>query len=226
MKATLCYLHDPMCSWCWGFRPVWDEIQERLESNLPELDVVYIVGGLAPDCDDPMPLEMRSAIEGYWKRIATELGTTFNHAFWTENTPRRSTYLACRAVLAAKRQHREYEMIDAIQKGYYLRAMNPSDEAVLIQLAEEILDHGCDSLEQFCSDLRSTEIEQELQQHIRQSRQFQRQGLANGFPSLVLNVERAREREESSNGGSYAIDIDYKDANAVCSRIESYFTII
>ena len=212
MKATLFYLHDPMCSWCWGFRPVWDQAQEKLENEFPELDVVYIAGGLAPDCDDPMPLSMRSAIEGHWKRIATELGATFNHAFWTENTPRRSTYLACRAVLAAKRQNHEHQMVDAIQRGYYLRAMNPSDEAVLIRLAEEILDQECDSLDQFCTDLRSEDIEQELQQNIRQSRQFQAQGLANGFPSLVLSI----------NDQCYGIGFDYKDSSVVLSQIASY----
>jgi len=159
-------------------------------------------------------LSMRSAIEGHWKRIAKELGATFNHAFWTENTPRRSTYLACRAVLAAKRQSHEHQMVDAIQRGYYLRAMNPSDEEVLIRLAEETLDQECDSLDQFCTDLRSEDIEQELQQHIRQSRQFQAQGLANGFPSLVLSV----------GNQCYGINIDYKGANTVLSQIEPYLS--
>ncbi len=212
MKATLFYLHDPMCSWCWGFRPVWDEVQLTLNNEFPELDVVYVAGGLAPDCDDPMPSSMRSAIEGHWKRIAKELGATFNHAFWTENTPRRSTYLACRAVLAAKRQNHEHQMVDAIQRGYYLRAMNPSDEEVLIRLAEEILDQECDSLDKFCIDLRSEGIEQELQQHIRQSRQFQTQGLANGFPSLVLSI----------NDQSYGIGFDYKESSVALSQIASY----
>ena len=215
MKATLFYLHDPMCSWCWGFRPVWDEIQERLKSDFPSLSVVYVAGGLAPDCDDPMPESMRKAIEGYWKRISTELGATFNHAFWTENTPRRSTYLACRAVLAAKRQHREYEMINAIQRGYYLRAMNPSDEEILVRLAEDVLDRECDSLEQFSSDLRSESIEQELQQHIDQCREFQKHGLAGGFPSLVLCLT---DKEQEF----YRIEIDYNDANAVLAQIKEY----
>ncbi len=217
MKTTLFYLHDPMCSWCWGFRPVWDEIQVKLRNEFPELNLVYVAGGLAPDCDDPMPLEMCSAIEGYWKRIATELGATFNHAFWTENTPRRSTYLACRAVLAAKRQHREHQMVDAIQQGYYLRAMNPSDEEVLIQLAGEVFDQKRASVDQFCTDLRATAIDQELQQGIRQCRQFQDQGLAGGFPSLVLSVS-----EKDNEGSCYGINIDYKDAQGVLAQIASY----
>ncbi|GAM76629.1 thioredoxin [Vibrio ishigakensis] len=52
---------------------------------------------LAPDSDEPMPMEMRAAIESYWERISGLLGTEFNHDFWRNNTPRRSTYPACRA---------------------------------------------------------------------------------------------------------------------------------
>ena len=210
MTVTLFYLHDPMCSWCWGFRPTWDEIQATLAVDFPNIKVSYVAGGLAADSTKPMPEAMRQAIEGFWKKITAQLGTTFNHDFWVNNTPRRSTYHACRAVLAAKRQQREQPMIDAIQRGYYLRAMNPSDESILIQLAGETLDSH--RVSEFCDDLRSPAVEQELQQNIAKSRQFQTLGLANGFPSLVLQV----------NAESYAITTEYKNANAVIAQIASH----
>ncbi|MFT6977114.1 MAG: putative protein-disulfide isomerase, partial [Shewanella psychromarinicola] len=25
-NTTLYYVHDPMCSWCWGYRPTWDTL--------------------------------------------------------------------------------------------------------------------------------------------------------------------------------------------------------
>jgi hypothetical protein len=50
--TTLVYVHDPMCSWCWGFDPVLRE----LVSSLPEgVAVRRLLGGLAPDSDEPMP---------------------------------------------------------------------------------------------------------------------------------------------------------------------------
>jgi putative protein-disulfide isomerase len=54
--------------------------------------------------------------------------------------PRRSTYAACRAVIAARRQNPGYEekMILAIQQAYYLEARNPADSHTLIELASEI----------------------------------------------------------------------------------------
>ena len=32
MSPTLTYVHDPMCSWCYAFRPVW----EAVVSGLPD----------------------------------------------------------------------------------------------------------------------------------------------------------------------------------------------
>jgi len=176
--ATLYYYHDPMCSWCWGYRPVADQ----LFSNLPTgVTRVNVLGGLAPDSDEPMPQNLRQAIPGYWKNIEELLGTEFNYDFWTECEPRRSTYPACRAVIAAALQEREEAMTDAIQRAYYLRAMNPSNLSTLETLAAELqLDTN-----QFAADIRSAEVETELQRQI----QFSRQSPIRGFPSLVLEQD-------------------------------------
>ena len=112
-----------------------------------------IVGGLAPDSDQPMPAELQEKLPKAWRSIHELLGTEFNFDFWTECKPRRSTYPACRAVLAAGNQGKYDEMIDAIQRAYYLRAMNPSDLETLEALAEEL---GLDA-ERFAAEIRSAE---------------------------------------------------------------------
>ena len=40
--GTLYYFGDPMCSWCWGFRPVL----EQVDLEYPELKRVTVMGGL------------------------------------------------------------------------------------------------------------------------------------------------------------------------------------
>ena len=80
MEATLYYIHDPMCSWCWGFSPTWQQIRTQLPAELP---VVYLLGGLAPDTDAPMPLEMQAKLQQAWHTISQRLGTRFNFDFWT-----------------------------------------------------------------------------------------------------------------------------------------------
>ncbi|SCA56005.1 conserved hypothetical protein [Candidatus Terasakiella magnetica] len=188
--STLYYVHDPMCSWCWGHRPQWELLKEAITDSV---QVKYIVGGLAPDSNNPMPLAQQQAIAGYWKKIEGLLGTQFNYDFWTQNTPRRSTYPACRAVIAARWQEAEEKMILAIQKGYYLRAMNPSDQEVHLQLAEEL---GLDT-EIFKVDINSDQLEQTFAKEL----QFAHSLPIHGFPSMVLEHQ----------GGIHMIPLDYKD---------------
>jgi putative protein-disulfide isomerase len=176
----LYHVHDPMCSWCWGFRRCWDALRKALPDTV---SVVNVVGGLAPDNEQPMPLEQQRTIAGYWSDVSERTGAVFNFDFWQVCKPRRSTYPACRAVLAASRQHAEQEMIDAIQHAYYLRAMNPSDNSTLIALAVELeLD-----VQQFSDDLVSVETEGELEK----SFVLRRKLGVNSFPSLVLTVGNA-----------------------------------
>ncbi len=78
-QAVLYHVHDPMCSWCWGFRKVWEQLRAALPSAVR---VVNVVGGLAPDSDEPMPLEQRRTIAGYWSEVAEQTGAEFNFDFW------------------------------------------------------------------------------------------------------------------------------------------------
>lgn len=123
IQNRLYYVYDPMCSWCWGYKPVWDKIQQALRDKI---DIELLVGGLAPDSDVAMPQEMQQQIAAYWKKIENYLGTPFNYDFWTQNVPRRSTYPACRAVLAARQQGSEQMMLEAIQRAYYRADNQPN----------------------------------------------------------------------------------------------------
>jgi len=199
--STLYYVHDPMCSWCWAFVPVWNTIKQ----NLPDhIEVQYVLGGLAPDSNEPMPSAMQSAIRGYWQTIMQRVpGTTFNFDFWEKCEPRRSTYPSCRAVIAARKQgaSNEEPMIDAIQEGYYLRAMNPSNDSTLIELASEL---GLNP-EQFEKDLKSAETQHALLEEINMGQAIG----AQGFPSLILKNE----------SGYRFVALDYNDANVALAQL-------
>ncbi len=186
MQPILYYIHDPMCSWCWGYRPTW----ERLRENLQDIVAIeYVAGGLAPDTDQIMPEEMQRTIQAHWHNISTKLGAEFNFDFWTKNTPRRSTYLACRAAIAAKNQGYEKEMISAIQNAYYLRAMNPSEKDVLVQIATEMSAEGMNiDSERFAVELESEATNMELARQIT----FAQVLTNNAFPSLVLEQNNQR----------------------------------
>jgi putative protein-disulfide isomerase len=197
--ATLYFYHDPMCSWCWAYRTVSDQIFAALPDNV---ELVKIVGGLAPDSNEPMSENLRQKLSMVWQEIHDLLGTEFNFDFWTQCEPRRSTYPACRAVLAAGEQDRYDDMSDAIQRAYYLRAMNPSDADTLVQLATEInLD-----VDRFMSDMALEKTEDSLRQQI----EFSRQSPIDGFPSLTMGV----------GGTLVSVQRDYQDPEPTLSHIE------
>ncbi len=178
MKATLIYVHDPMCSWCWGFSNVYEQLVDQLPAGIR---VRRLLGGLAPDSDVPMPESMQAMLQETWRRIETMIpGKQFNFDFWRQCSPRRSTYPACRAVIAAREQGEQYDpiMTRAIQQGYYQQARNPSDNETLIELAAEI---GLDS-ERFAKQLLDPQTHQKLLDEISSGRSI---GL-DSFPSLML----------------------------------------
>ena len=167
-----------MCSWCWAFRPAYDYIIRHLPEHIR---LVRLLGGLAPDSDEPMSADMRLYIQGHWHRIQSQVpGTTFNFAFWQLCQPRRSTWPACRAVIAARQQGKDQDdrMTMAIQKAYYQDARNPSDTETLVELAREL----ALETDRFIRDLESADTNATLLQEIRTSRDL---GVP-GFPALLI----------------------------------------
>jgi putative protein-disulfide isomerase len=170
-----------MCSWCWGFR----EALKTFTDSLGNHEMIYVMGGLAKDSDEPMTDEVREYVQNAWHAVAARTGAEFNHDFWTKCRPRRSTYPACRAVLAAGLQGANAAMIEAIQRAYYLEARNPSDYETLTELAREIgLDAG-----RFACDVCSPEAEDLLHEDFSRRRELE----VRSFPTLLLERDGRHE---------------------------------
>ncbi len=199
----LYYVHDPMCSWCYGFRPAFTELRDSLSD---EVQVKYLVGGLAPDSDEPMPEAMQRYLQKTWKHIEQKVpGVQFNFDFWNNCRPRRSTYPACRAVIAAARQDTllEIPMIEGIQNAYYEQARNPSDLETLADIAHQV---GLDK-EQFIAEINSQVVEEKLQHQIHYARTIG----ADSFPSLLIEI-----------GGNYSsISVEYNSPDHMLHSINA-----
>lgn len=201
--SRLFYILDPMCSWCYAFSQGWAALQKDLSGDI---QVTYLLGGLAPDTTEPMPIATQKNIQQAWQRIErTVPGVRFNWDFWSRNMPMRSTYPACRAVLAARKQRAEFapEMVRTIQTAYYQKAMNPSLPQTLQECAREI---GLDA-QAFIADLISPEIEQELQREIQQARSMN----VYSYPSLRL----------MHNDAVFPVAVDYLNHQTMLDEINS-----
>ncbi len=200
-SLTLYYVYDPMCSWCWGFNKTWNKVKKSLPKNI---NIQYVLGGLAPDSNEIMSDKMREYIQYNWQKIEKNIpGTIFNYDFWTNCTPVRSTYPACRAVIAAKNQNDQLEisMINAIQEAYYLYAKNPSKDTTLINIAKAI---GL-NVTQFKKDLNSKTTQQQLDNNINLSKSLG----AKGFPSIILEKDSVAK----------LIKIDYNNSDFILKQI-------
>ena len=196
------YIHDPMCSWCWAFRPCLQRLRQRLPDYI---EFGRLLGGLAPDSDQPMPEAMQQQIQATWRRIQQRLPETpFNFDFWRHQQPRRSTYPACRAVIAARRidPRQESTMILAIQQAYYLQARNPSDHSVLIEIAQDLGLAG----EPFARLLNAAQTQTELQGEIERCRAMG----ASSFPCLVL---------QQGEASFWPVPVDYSSADNMLDTI-------
>ena len=183
--STLFYVADPMCSWCWGFRPVLEKATALLPAHVP---LRYVMGGLAPDTDEPMPEGKRDYVQGQWRAVEEQTGAEFNWDFWTRCRPRRATYPACRAVLAAAAMDPKAgpAMFHRIQRAFYTEARNPSDADTLIALAAEL---SLDATE-FAELLAASATEEKLQADFALRRNLG----ANRFPGLILECGSVRTR--------------------------------
>ncbi len=198
---TLYYIYDPMCSWCYAFEQSLSGLLQSLPANL---SFKPILGGLAADTSTPMPIETQTMIQQVWRQIENTVPEIhFNFDFWTVNTPYRSTYPACRAILAATKQSPENTapMRQAIQQAYYQEAKNPSLNEVLIDCAKQLsLDTS-----QFSKDLLSPELNNKLTEH----RQFARLVGVNSYPSLRLSL----------NSEPYTVSTDYTASDPILEHI-------
>src|SRR5689334_4613409 len=174
--GTLYYFGDPMCSWCWGFKPVL----EMIDREYPELKRVTVMGGLRPGEEVPMSDELAGMIENAWERIAEATGQPFNHELWQLHRPLATTLPACRAVIAARLldADREWKFMVAMFEAYFMRALDPSRRETHLMIAQEQgFDPGV-----FQAVLDSPAVEDGLSKDLALTRRY---GVS-GFPTAVL----------------------------------------
>jgi putative protein-disulfide isomerase len=121
------YHTDPACARSWGVEPALRRLQVEFGE---EVQITYVMGGLAREFGDPAPLVAE------WLDVADATGMPVDPRLWLASPPR-SSYPACMAVKAAAEQG---------QAGAYLRRLR---EGLLCERRK--LDHA----EAFVHEARS-----------------------------------------------------------------------
>jgi putative protein-disulfide isomerase len=132
----LIYFADPMCSWCYGFSPVIDQIRHAYGRALP---VRVIMGGLRPGTAEPMTPEARKTVVGHWNHVHEASGLPFDAAVLDREGFVYDTDPAARAVVIVRRQGEELAVryLAAVQRAFYAENRDVTQGEVLAHLAEE-----------------------------------------------------------------------------------------
>jgi len=178
--ATLHYIHDPLCGWCYGAAPLVKAAREVLPVQ------AHGGGMMAGAARRPVTSDLRGFVLPHDRRIAQLTGQPFGAAY--ADGPLRDTTAVLdseppiAATLAAEAiASRGLDLLARLQTAHYVEGRRIADSAVLEELAEQI---GL-GREAFTKALRDAEGEA-VQQHMGQTRALMRRLHLRGFPSFVL----------------------------------------
>lgn len=173
----LWYVTDPMCSWCWGFTPVIEAVQEAYGSRLV---TEMMLGGLYPGGTEPLSDVERHDLLHDWRQVheRTDQPFDFDHAmppgFSCNSEP------PSRAVLAAAslNENKGFAMMKAVQSAFYAGALDVSNMEILAELAVGL---GLNR-KKFLQSYESDAVRSATQAQFIKTRQMGVRGL----PALVL----------------------------------------
>ena len=172
----LIYFSDPMCSWCYGFSPVIEEVRRTFGRTLP---IRIVMGGLRPGTEQPMIEEAKLEVANHWVHVHEATGLPFDGSGMSAAGFIYDTDPAARAVVVARREGEEMAaaFLARTQRAFYGEGRDVTRAETLGDIAEDL---GLDR-EPFLADWATEAAKQETWRDYAIS---QRAGVT-GFPTLV-----------------------------------------
>lgn len=183
-QATLHYVYDPFCGWCYGAAPLLSAA-----SDLEGLKIVPHGGGmLAGDSSKRMSAEWREFVRPHETRItalsgqkfgdAYQAGTQFNYDVALDSAPPTAAMLAAEDINTSGLQ-----MLKRLQTAYYVDGRPIADRAELTRIACEL---GLDEARFSAAFDRASA---KLAEHFEETRTLLQRVGGRGFPTLVLEKD-------------------------------------
>jgi len=174
----LWYFADPMCSWCWGFSPIIQQIKKNYQQDLK---IALVMGGLQAGETSVLSESSREEILHHWREVNKMTGQSFSFESALANGFIYNTEPACRAVITAGfiDASKTFEYLNSVQSAFYTENKDVTQPDILFQLAE---DHEI-NISEFTARFESEAQKKVTLTHFEQTRQAGVQG----FPTLILN---------------------------------------
>lgn len=180
--ASVIYIADPMCSWCYGFGP---ELSALLD-GLPGLPLHIVVGGLRAHNTQVIDEKLKTMLLTHWAHVHQKSGLPFSTDALSRPGFIYDTEPACRAVVTARMLAPTVALavFHAIQHAFYAEAQDITQGKVLADVASTALAQAGISVDpaKFLETWASAAAIEATRADFVQA---QRWGIS-GFPTLVL----------------------------------------
>ena len=175
-EATLIYVGDPMCSWCYGVAPELNKVVDQLGEGV---EFQLLMGGLRPYNTQTVK-ELGSFLKEHWEHVAEKSGQLFSYGILENVNILYDTEPPSRAVLVVRKMkpEKEYAFFKAVQKTFYVDNQDMNQVATYLPLIEAI---GIDA-EEFSTAFNS----EEMKAAVRRDFEVAAEMGVRGFPTIIL----------------------------------------
>jgi len=172
--AELIFVIDPMCSWCWGFHPIIEELQLK---HADKYKYSLVVGGLRTKGQMTWNTQSKDYLRQNWNAVTQKTGQPFSHTLLNQAHFEYDTYPACKAIITVRElwgDTASFEYLAAIQKAFYADGIDITNLNTLSTYVTQ-------NKEAFLSFYQTDRAELLMQHDFQKARSMG----ANSFPSVV-----------------------------------------
>lgn len=170
------YVGDVMCSWCWGFAPVLEQIERDFD-----IPLATVVGGLRPgQAAEVMDENSGATIAHHWDQVEAATGQPFDRSLFDRHGWVYDTELPAIAVVTMRELNEKLALpwFTRLQRAFYAEAVDVTDPTVY----EDLLDGFEVDRGRFLDLLGSDAMRKAAWADFSAARSM---GI-NGFPALLL----------------------------------------
>ncbi len=178
MQKELIFVVDPMCSWCWGFAPIIEELRTTLGD---EYSFTLVLGGLRTKGEMSWNERSKEYLKGHWKQVSQRTGQAFSDGLFEKESFDYDTYPACKAVITVRElfgMQSAFAYLHTIQEAFYTRNEDITNVEVLMDLLSRITSDK----ESFRTFYESDRAQLLMEHDFSKARSMG----ANAFPSVVI----------------------------------------
>jgi putative protein-disulfide isomerase len=180
-KATLIYIYDPMCGWCFGFSHILDSFKNK---HADEFDYEIISGGMVVgDREGYIRNDLATYLESSYEKVENMAHIKYGNAF-IEKLKNRELWLTSSIPTQALETFKKYKYEQAndfasgMQQAFFYDGKDMRDTNVYIQIIKKYQLNE----KEFISRMYSDEIKKEAQMSYQTATNYG----VNGYPSVIM----------------------------------------